>query len=683
VSTPFRDLVDQRFSRRAILAGGAALPGFAALSVATPAAASVRANFPSVPETRADSVQVPPGYKVERLISWGDPLFQGVTPATQRDGEPLFAFNRAEQEKRFGTNNDMLALFAGTWTYPARESVENRMILCANHESVSPYATVKPRNGRWSASPEEVEAMYTCMGVSVVQLAHDSTTNGWSVVKDASPSTGLNRRITPFTEMRFSGPAADHPRIKEGGRITNMLEALRGNRPAHRDGVLCGTFQNCAGGYTPWGTYLTAEENINTPYFTTDFEAAPLKQAQTAQSYRTDQESFGYRNTWNWGGPDQYDLAKNPHGPALYGWIVEIDPYDPSWTPRKLTALGRRKSECATCVLTRDGHAATYSGDDQANEFVYKFVSKNRFNPVRREANRDLLSEGTLYAAKFDANGRGQWLKIDMAAGNRAAGERRFATEGDAMVRAREVARLLGATPMDRPEDVESPVDGSFRGQGTIYVMCTGSTGNDTPEPKPANPRRPVEAGQPTRNYTGHIVRINETGADHAATTFTWDIFMVGGDPAAGLVPKRVSSDGRMANISSWLDGVPTMTGDRFSFPDNITFDPRGNGWFTTDGNSWHFPCNDAIFVTPLDGAGPREVRRFATMPVGAEPTGPKFSPDFKTLFVSVQHPGLESIEGTRYRGEATGPFSSFPDGGWPRDSVVVITKDDGGIIGS
>ncbi|MCU0881526.1 MAG: DUF839 domain-containing protein [Hyphomonadaceae bacterium] len=678
------DLVKTRYSRRGVLAGAGAIPLAAgALGAPVAAAAPVRAGFARVPENRDDMVRVPQGYRVDRLLSWGDPLFEGVTPPEQKDGEPLFKFTRKEMEQRFGTNNDMLAIFHGAWSYPAREANQARMILCVNHESVSPFMTVKPVDGRWRASASELEAMYACMGVSVVQLAHDAGANTWSVVRDAAPGTGLNRRITPFTEVLFSGPAASHPWVREGARVTNLIEGLRGNAPASPDGVLCGTFQNCAGGYTPWGTYLTAEENINTPYFTSDEDAAPLKAAQAGSAFQFDQASFGYRQVWPLGGPDQYDLSKNPHGPALYGWIVEIDPYDPSWTPRKRTALGRRKSECATCVLTRDGHAATYSGDDENNEFVYKFVSAGRFNPAERTANRDLLETGSLYVAQFDARGRGRWLKVDAASGNAAAGEARFADDGDAMVRAREVARLLGATPMDRPEDVESPVDSSFRGQGSVYIVCTGNTGADTPEPRPANPRRPVEPGQPTRNYTGHIVRITEAGGDHAATTFTWDLFVLGGDPAAPIISRRVSSDGRMANVSSWLDGAPTTTGDRFAFPDNITFDPRGNAWITTDGNSWHWPCNDAVYVMPTAGAGPREVRRFATMPVGAEGTGPKFAPDWRSFFLSVQHPGTESLQGQRYRGEASGPHSTFPDGGWPRDSVVVITKDDGGIIGS
>jgi uncharacterized protein len=676
-------LIQARYSRRDMMAGAGTLAATAGLTTSAQGSAPVRAGFTGVPETREDAVRVPPGYRATRLISWGDPLFEGVSPPEQKEGEPLFKFTRGEMEKRFGTNNDMLALFHGTWSYPAREVNQARMILCVNHESVSPYATVKPKNGRWSANADDIEAMYACMGVSVVQLAFEAGSNQWSVVKDPAPGTGLNRRITPFTEMAFTGPAKDHPWVKEGARITNLIESLRGSVPAHSDGVLCGTFQNCAGGYTPWGTYLTAEENINTPFFTTDADASPLKIAQANPAFVTDQASFGYRQTWFLGGPDQYDLSKNPHGPALYGWIVEIDPYDPSWTPKKRTALGRRKSECATCVLTRAGHAATYSGDDENNEFVYKFVSSGRFNPANRTANRDLLETGTLYVAQFDERGRGRWLKVDAAAGNAAAGEVRFANDGDAMVRAREVAKLLGATPMDRPEDVESPVDSSFRGQGSVYIVCTSNTGADTPNPKPANPRRPVEPGQETRNYTGHIVRIQEASGDHAATTFTWDIFVLGGDPAAAVVPRRVSSDGRTANVSSWLNGAPTATGDRFAFPDNITFDPRGNAWITTDGNSWHWPCNDAVFVMPTTGTGPREVRRFATLPVGAEGTGPKFAPDWRSFFLSVQHPGLESLDGNRFRGEAAGPYSTFPDGGWPRDSVVVITKDDGGIIGS
>jgi secreted PhoX family phosphatase len=681
----FHDVLDARHSRRGFLAGVAA--GLVALPALTlrPDRAQARApGFTAIEESVADAVRVPEGYGWQRLLTWGDPLFESVAEAVPARGAP-FVLNRGEQEKRFGTCNDMIALFPGAWRYPWPSTNAGRMILCNNHEYVAPWVAVAAGPRGWNATAVEIEGMIAAIGCSVIALDHDPVEGTWKVVKDAAPGAGLNRRITPFSEVVFDGPAARHPWIVAASARVNAIEATRGTKRKRRDGVLCGTMANCAGGFTPWGTYLTAEENFNSQHFLSD-PAAPAQVALADdKALAWDRKSFDIGDRWKLGGPDQFDLARSPHGPSMYGWIVEIDPYDPDWTPRKRTALGRKKNECATTVLCKDGRVAVYMGDDEPNEFVYKFVTRGRFDPRRREANRDLLSRGTLHAARFEADGTGRWLRLDLRAANAAGGGSgvAFADEGDMMVRAREAARRLGATPMDRPEDVESPVDGTFEGRGSVYVVCTANLTAEAVAGRPANPRRANAEGARERNHTGHIVHILEADGDHASEAFTWDMFAVGGDPSAASVPLPRQYGGATYNASNWVDGAPTTTGDRFANCDNITFDAQGNAWVATDGNRGSFPCNDGVFVMPTQGAGPRPVKRFLTAPVGAEVCGPLISPDQRSFFCAIQHPGMSAVGKGDYRGQPDGPFSTFPDGGWPRDAIIVVRRLDGGIVGT
>jgi uncharacterized protein len=645
-SNHFADLAVASLSRRGFMAATAALP---ALTLVPGEAAAQPAGFTPVSENMDDKITVPPGYKWQRLISWGDPLFEGIAPAKPARGAP-FTYTRTEQEMRFGTYNDMIALFPATWAYPWPENTQSRMIMCVNHEAVSPFMTAPPAVGAaWSASAEALEAMYSSMGVSVVELAHDGISGDWRVVKGPAPGQGLNRRVTPFSEVIFDGPAANHPWVKTACANVVATEHARTGAPKVAGAVKVGTLQNCAGGYTPWGTYLTAEENINNVFFTKQATSSALTSAQSDHAYAFDQTSYGYNNGWPMGGPDQFDLTKSPYGPSLYGWIVEIDPYDPTWVPRKRTAMGRKKNECATTVIAKNSKIVSYMGDDSNNQFVYKFVSKRRFDPRDRLRNRDLLSEGKLYAARLEDDGTGSWIELNLAAANAApkpAGATPFADQGDVLVRAREAALRLGATKMDRPEDVQSPVDGSFRGQGSVYVMCTGNTGDEGRAGNAANPRRPSAMGDGLeRNFQGHIVRISETRKDHAGLTFTWEIFAVAGDPSAEKAAVT-TPQGVVVNASSWHQGAPTTLGDRFAMPDNICFDNRGFAWVTTDGTSDTFPCNDGVYVMPTTGRGPRPVKRFLTTPVGAECCGPFITGDQRNFFCGIQHVGAASREG-------------------------------------
>ena len=680
-------------SRRALLGGLAALPLLDLAACATPVSttnmpAGAAPGFASVAATNADTITLPPGYRWRALAAWGDALFDSVPAHFNPD-----ALTRAEQEQRFGQNNDMLALFPGEFAFPWPTD-QRRLLLCANHEYIEP-ALIFPGLASLAAfTPAHWEAAYAAMGVSVVQI--DQANGAWSVHKDAAPGRGLNRRITPFTPVVFSGPAAQHRWITAASAAVNGAEHGLAHEPKPEGAVACGTLANCAGGRTPWGTYLTSEENFDGYFRLSDATAAPVAAAQADTAWIWDSGRFGYplytRVAGVTGAPAQFDVAANPYGPSLYGWVVEIDPYDPHWAPHKRTALGRKKGECATCAMARNGRVAVYMGDDQIDHFVFKFVSEGRFDPANRLANRELLDHGQLYAARFNEDGTGEWLALTVEACNRAVAEapyhQPFADAGDVVIRAREAAVLLGATPMDRPEDVEAPVDHEWRGYGVALVVCTYNRNEEFG--RPGNPRRGAAQHDATiqqANAGGHILRIDENDADHAATRFRWDVFMLCGDPDAGAdfaLPGGIAAD-----ISVDVNGAPTFSGARFTCPDNICFDSAMNVWIATDGSPAVLPdCNDSILTAPVNSAGPRPVKRFLVGPVGAEICGPTISLDERALLCAIQHPGESDVTNTaiselRWRRHQRPP-SSFPDGGeaWPRSSVVVVTREDGGKIG-
>ncbi len=672
-AAPMWAVIEDRLTRRGLLGGLAALPLLSLADArAQPAASTL--TFTSVAATHADTVTVPPGYTMKPLIAWGDALFEGMAPF---DPKTLTA---AEQEKRFGQNNDMLALFA--------TAEPTRFLLCANHEYVEP-ALVYPG----IASPREItaemtDALVAAHGVSVVRIEHGG--DGWRVIRDAAPGAGLNRRITPLTPVLFDGPAAGHRWVTAASTGWNMVAPS-----SVAVAVACGTIANCAGGQTPWGTYLTAEENFD-GYFALSALTPEVEAAQGDAAWLWSSGSFGtplFAPVRSRGMPARYDTAKNPYASALYGWIVEIDPHDPTWTPKKRTALGRAKHECATTALAKDGRVVVYSGDDQINEYVYKFVSHGKYDAAAdRTQNRDLLSEGQLYAARFDANGGGEWLALTVDAANKAAAgySAPFTDAGDVVMRCREAAKLMGATQMDRPEDVEALLDANWVGRGTVLVVCTNNRNEQPPRPgNPARERAPGDNPAQQSNHTGHILRIEEAGHDCAATRFRWDVFALAGDPAA-TSPTIETPNAGAAHVSVKLGGKATISGDRFACPDNICFDANLNVWIATDGAPAVFgDCNDAVVVTSTGGTGPRPMKRFLVGPVGCEICGPTMAPDQKSFFVAIQHPGEADAAGNPYSDlrwrTGAAPVSSFPDGAgaWPRSAVVVITRDDGGVIGT
>ncbi len=673
-------------SRRGLLGGLAGLPllNLAGCAVARqgPIPAGPALGFASVAATNADTITLPPGYRWRSLIAWGDALFESASTAFDPD-----ALTRDAQEQRFGQNNDMLALFPAEFSFPpARDQVQ--MLLCANHEYVDPALMFPALRSPRELTAVHAEAMLAALGISVVEL--HAGAGGWETKKDPAPGAGRNRRITPFSPMVFSGPAARHPWIAAAGAFVNRAEPGRPYEPNPQGAIRCGTYANCAGGKTPWGTYLSAEENFNFLFFASDRDAAALTRAMAEAAFALDAGNFGFpaSNPLARVLPTQFDMSRNPCGPALYGWTVEVDPYDPSWAPRKRTALGRRKAECATTALARDGRVAVYSGDDQIDEFVYKFISRGRFNAGDRLANRDLLDDGQLHVARFEADGSGRWLPLTLAAANSAARAAGYAAlfrdEGDLLMRAREAARLMGATPMDRPEDVEALLDANWVGLGPVLIVCTNNRqpGLD----RPGNPRRESESpGRAQANAAGHIIRLDEAGGDCAASRFSWDVFALAGDPNASALT-AAQRQGGPAHVSTKWRGAPTISGDRFACPDNICIDSAYNVWIATDGGDSVFAdCNDAVLVTPAASDGPRPVKRFLVGPMGAEICGPTLSPDERTFFASIQHPGEGDLAGASIAElrwtHGQRPPSSFPDGGaaWPRAAVIVVTREDGG----
>ncbi len=692
-----RHISDLIASRRALLGGLVGLPLLDLAACATsqfasgPASAAVlpvaeAPSFARVAATNADTVTLPPGYSWRTLVAWGDALFESVSARFDPD-----ALTRAEQEQRWGQNNDMLALFPAEYSFPPAKD-QTRLLMCANHEYFDPALMFPAVRDPTTFSAAQLEIGLASTGIAVVALERGES--GWRVVKDTRPGAGRNRRITPFTPVVFSGPAARHPWITQAAAFVNARERGAAHEPNPEGAVRCGTFANCAGGQTPWGTYLSAEENFNNAFAVSNGAAAPLHEAQADRAFALDCGNFGLPGAGPYGrlAPAQFDMSQNPHGPALYGWIIEVDPYDPASAPRKRTALGRRKAECATTALTRDGRVAVYSGDDQINEYVYKFVSHGRFNANDRLANRDLLDDGQLYVAQFAEDGGGRWLPLTVRDANAAARQEGYAApfrdEADLMMRAREAARLLGATPMDRPEDVEALLDANWVGLGPVLVVCTNN--REQGFEHPGNPRREsTMPGRAQANAPGHIIRIDEANGDCGATRFTWDVFVLGGDPGASELTTAPRGGGAPVHVSTKRNGADTVSGDRFACPDNICVDSRYNVWIATDGSDAVFAdCNDSVLVTPAGVSGAKPVKRFLVGPLGGEICGPTMAPDERAFFASIQHPGETNAAGAdigtlRWQ-YGQRPPSNFPDGGdaWPRAAVIIVTKDDGGRIG-
>lgn len=699
------DVIDRvDATRRRLIQGGVAAVALASVGGMTPAgrrgtaqAATVPSRLPgigfaSVPANRtpvADWVQVPAGYTVQVLVAWGDPIMPGGAPFTGTARETA-----ADQLRQFGMHNDGMHFFPND---PGRRSSE-RGILCVNNEYTQEellYADGRVGAGYTLAKTRKSQAAH---GVSIVELRRQR--GKWLVDRHSS----LARRLTANTPMCLSGPAAGHALLQT--REFRIAEAASVPTGGTSDGrVVHGTLGNCANGSTPWGTYLTCEENWNV-YFggsgpvdtSTATEIGKLN-----RRYGVSAASSGYR----WHTTDaRWDASTNPNEPHLFGWVVEIDPYDPQSIPVKRTALGRFKHESSQPVVDSHDRVAFYMGDDERNEYIYKFVCRGEFRKDRPAANRHLLDEGTLYVARFDADLTGVWLPLTPEAigldGQALRDHPDFRGADDAEVQARILiktrmaADAVGATMMDRAERTAArPRINGFK-EVEVYCALTnnGRRGAATSSINAADgstaagsARPPVDAANPREdNIHGHIIRWREAKQSVRATTFTWDLFVQAGDSATGKAA-RPSNDYR-GNIVDTPDGSAD-----YAAPDGLWFDDSGRLWVQTDhvgdstGDVVNIGSNMMLCVDPGSG----ETRRFLTSPPRSEVTGMTMTPNGRTLFVGIQHPGegAGAADPTQHSSWPQSQFATASDGvtplppGRPRSSVLVITKDDGGIIGT
>lgn len=668
---PFADLLEQRLTRRSILEAAALTPfvvGAGSLLHCEARAEGVSAlAFKPIAASSADEVILPSGYTLDVVARWGESLFSKVPDldASRLNDGILFEPNAATlQRSWFGQNCDAIHFFA-------LDERGHRGILCVNNEYTDEalmyrdhpgFAGALRGEGRAFARkyPGTVNVSIAATGVSVVEIAFER--GQWKMVKDSR----YNRRVTADTPMAIAGPA-------KGATLMRTHADPKGE-------VALGTFGNCAGGETPWGTYLTAEENIQDYFGNMDVLRERRDVDEHIVSSHRHWRMWKAHSLYGWENVHtRFDLAQEPREPFRFGWIVEIDPRDPTRAPIKRTALGRFAHEGASPVIAPDGRIAVYMGDDDKFEYVYKFVSAGRFDPKNPRANRDLLDAGTLHVARFDASGRGQWLPLVFDAKgplNAAAG---FRNQAEVLIKARAAAYLLGATPMDRPEDVEAnPLT------GRIYVACTRNDSRTAQPtirdfsgreidfgPNAANPR--------SKNDHGHIIEIREAGDDHTALEFSWEVFILAGDPKRGrlITSAEELQLGKVSPQDTYFAGYSKASElSAIGSPDNLGFDLAGNLWIVTDGSQPQ-ETNDGCWVCPTSGPDRGKLQQFMSGPIGAEVCGVQFTPDNETLFFSIQHPGEN--------GTVDQPKSHWPEGGnaQPRASVIAVRREGGGRVGS
>jgi secreted PhoX family phosphatase len=630
-NTTMGDVLAERLTRRDLMRGALAVSvvsttvvPLALAKVTRPAHAqpAPKSSF-SFAEVAAGSEQthhVAAGYDADVLIRWGDavlpnaPQFDPANPSA------------ASQEAQFGYNNDFIGFIA-------LDGRNDRGLLVINHEYTNDELmyfglTGSSRKAMVAGlSDAQIRASMAAHGGSVIEV--ERVQGSWRVV----PGSKFARRITASTPMQITGPAAGHDLMKTkadpaGTRVLGMLN-------------------NCAGGVTPWGTWLTCEENFNHYFSVKDAaEASPL-----AAAYARYGVSEGY---YPWDRIDgRFDVGQEPNECHRFGWVVEIDPLDPNSMPKKRTALGRFKHEGAGNIVNADGRFVVYQGDDQRFDYVYKFVSAGRVDFGNREANHDLLDSGTLYVARFDADGRGEWLPL-VVEHPKLSG---FKDQGAILIHARLAADALGATKMDRPEDVEANPK-----TGKVYVMLTNNNKRKPQDVDAANPR--------AENRFGHIIEITPDSGDHAATGFAWEILVKCGDPT-------------IAEVGATFNSATSKEG-WFGMPDNCAIDADGRLWVATDGNSVEVTGRiDGLFAMETEGDLRGTSRLFFRCPTGAELCGPCFTPDLETLFVAVQHPGESEDDNVPATAETpTTRWPDFKDSMPPRPSIVAITRKGGGKIG-
>lgn len=668
----FASVLEARLERRSVLKGsmGAAALGFLGVGLAgcnsgsssssspapapgTPAPAPAPLiGFQSIPTagTESDIITVPPGYSYHVLTPWGEPI-TGAMPA-------FSPYNTGQdQGEQIGMHHDGMHFFPIEGQDPYEGSSTDGLLVM-NHEYVEPrFMHVTHQNRRLGSGAvvqtnnlrdtDEVLKEINGHGVSVVRVRKGAN-NEWQVQQDR-----LNRRITGQTPMELHGPV-------RGSSFVRTKYSPNGT-------MTRGTLNNCAHGVTPWNTYLAAEENWS-GYFRNGDAELPREHARYGVSRTTGRYAWERAAS----GEDQYvrfDASTREasatedyrNEPNCFGWVVEIDPFDPNSTPKKRTALGRFGHEGVVFGPVTEGKPVVcYSGDDSTNQFIYKFVSRNNYN--KATANGTLLDNGTLYVAKFNDDGSGQWLPLVYGRDGLTAANG-FTSQADVLVNTRLAASLMGATPMDRPE--WGAVDPK---NGDVYFTLTNNGGRQVADG--ANPR--------INNRHGHIIRWAEADGDHTSTTFAWDIFFIAGDAGESGVPTNAGRD---------LNGNPLTEASIMSSPDGLWIDKDSRVWIQTDiGESsqntgpFEIMGNNCMFAAnPETG----EVRRFLTGPVGQEITGCITTPDQKTMFINVQHPGATTSAAEWEEGNVRSRWPDQNPNIPPRSATVVIWKNDGGVIGT
>ena len=607
----FDRVVERAISRRGFLGGvlafgsGAAAMGTGLLSSTSAEAMAAGARFPFTPiGAQTDgTVHVPEGYTWDVLVRWGDPLVPGAAGYDVAEGGPV-----ENSDLIFGENTDGMETFV----------YQGRQLIAINHEYTNRKINLPAAQEGVPANAGDVLKLQNLQGIAVMEIVEGA--NGWSLVKD-SP---FNRRITHNTPMKIVGPAAGHDLLKTEADPTGT-ESL-------------GTMNNCGSGSTPWGTYLTCEENFNGYFGSTEAvqDQKPIQLDEGYTRYGIGPDGWGYDyHKWD----ARFDFSKNPNEPHRVGWIVEIDPTDPESTPVKHTGLGRFKHENAEVVLAADGRVVVYMGDDERGEFIYKFVSNGAYVPGG--STEGLLDDGTLYVAKFNDDLTGEWIALTPEATGMEPAE--------ILIFARKAGSAVGATTMDRPEWI------SANPHAIEAYCCLTNNKNRGVKPNAGGDETPVNGPNPREtNHYGQIVRWRPHNDDHAADTFDWDLYVMAGNPTV-----YDNAYGGSQNITA---------GNMFNSPDGMAFDSSGLVWIQTDGNDGNeedfagMGNNQMLVGDPVTG----EIARFLTGPKGCEVTGLCWSADRRTMFVGIQHPGGDWPDGA---------------GALPRSAVITVKREDNGLM--
>ena len=629
----FGEILERALSRRDVLKG--MLLGSVVLGLSPKVSFSKGLGFRSIQPSTEDRIILPEGFEHVVLIRWGDALDNGPSLDWKRIYEKGPSWEDVERQKfSFGYNCD----YVGFFRLP-----DDRALLVVNHEYTNPelmFSNFSPSGQR--PTREEAMLMLEAHGVSVVEIRKS---NGkWHYVK-GSP---YNRRITGSTRCEISGPAKGHTLMKSS---------------YDKEGeFVYGTLNNCSGGKTPWGTVLTCEENFHSYFWGDEFNIEHPK-ARLIQElhyrYRVPSEWAMVYGFYKYS--ERFNIEKEPTEPLRFGWVVEVDPFNPTKPPIKRTALGRFKHEAANCVVAPDGRVVVYMGDDERFEYVYKFITKGKYDPNNRQANMDLLDEGELYVAKFKDDLTGEWILIAKCE-KKPDGTYAITPNPElpepfksdpvlCFINTRGAADALGATMMDRPEDFElNPVTKS------LWLALTYNERRTKFQVDAANPR--------PFNVMGHIIEMVEEDRNPTSVRFKWHIAVLCGVPNHKDKNRLLLIYGKPAKPRT-----PPI-----SAPDNLTFDKRGNVWIATDGNesTSRLAKNDGVYVlNPFT----RELKMFLSGVPGCEICGPEFSDDWKTFFCAIQHPGEGGLGGqlTRWPYESDIPI--------PRPSVIAVWRKDGGEI--